>query len=94
MSSITTGGGSKKTAKKAKRIPKIEEVEATLEAGVTITVIAESIVAIAEGAKKLTNSGLNQRAILVLLKDATGVPMTDIKKVLHGLESLEEKYCK
>ena len=57
-------------------------------------VLADSIVAISAGMRKIRQGRLGDRAILVLLKDATGVPQYTIKKVLDGLESLEATYLK
>lgn len=57
-------------------------------------VLAESIVAIAAGMKKIRAGRLGERALVVLLKDSTGVAQYEIKKVLDGLESLEATYLK
>jgi len=55
-------------------------------------ILAQAIVDISESAKALTASGLNERAIVVLLHDHTGIPMGDIKMVLHGIGELRKAY--
>lgn len=54
--------------------------------------IAESIGRVADTGKSLRASGLNERATLVLLHDATGVAMRDIKIVLAALPLLRSYY--
>ena len=55
-------------------------------------VLAQAIVKISEGFLRLKRSGLNRRAIVVLVKDASGVGITDILKVLDALEDLRGMY--
>lgn len=69
-------------------------------------VIAESIVTIAEGMKKLRSGRLNDRALLLLIQHAAPnlptngygntakVGMREIKAVIEGLESLEATFLK
>lgn len=59
-----------------------------------IKVIAASIIKISDGFAKLIESGLNERALVVLIKDHTGVAQYEIKKVLDCLPRLKEIYCK
>lgn len=83
--------------KKAKEI-KVNENEQPLE------VIADSIIAIAEGIKILRNSRLNDKALLLLIAHATPragakyskfkVGTTEIKAVLVGIENLKRAYLK
>ena len=54
--------------------------------------IAESVRRIQDGAQKLLKAGLNRRAVLVLLKDSSGISMADIAKVLDSLSSLAATY--
>lgn len=54
--------------------------------------IANSIGRIADAGKALNVSGLNRRATLVLLHDATGVPMRDIKLILDALPKLRDYF--
>jgi hypothetical protein len=64
------------------------------EKEIATEVIAESIVAISDGIKKLRAGRLNDRALVLLLHDVTGVARRDIKVVLDGLQSLESTYIK
>jgi hypothetical protein len=54
--------------------------------------IAESIGRLADTGKALQASGLSRRATLVLLHDATNVPMRDIKLILDALQTLRTHY--
>jgi hypothetical protein len=54
--------------------------------------IAESIRRIQEAATKFLKSGLNKRALFVLLKDSSGVSMGDIAKVLDAMSGLAATY--
>lgn len=54
--------------------------------------IAESILRVGDVGKRLAASGLSRRAILVLLRDATNLPMGDIKLVLDALPQLSKFY--
>lgn len=55
-------------------------------------VIAQSIVAISDGVKKLFTSGMNERAIVILLHDSSGVGRPDIRRVLRALTTLKEDF--
>ena len=57
-------------------------------------VLAESIVKVGEAAESLRKSGLNEKAIVVLLHDATKVGRPDIRAILNGLRQLKGWYCK
>lgn len=59
---------------------------------VPVEIVAEAIVRISAGVDKLLASGLNRRALLVLLKDASGVPMDQIGRVLNALPQLASTY--
>lgn len=54
--------------------------------------LSSAIEAISDGLKKLIGSGLNRRALVVLLQDATGVSKRDITAVLDGLNDLKKLY--
>jgi hypothetical protein len=56
--------------------------------------IAEGIRRFSHVADALAHSGLNQRAIIVLLKDATGIPQKEIKVILETMPRLKELYCR
>lgn len=80
---------------KAKPIRRVSEVEVGTDAdGVPITTLAEAVVEISKSVAKLRASGLNERAIVVLVKHETGISMADITRVLRALEKLEEKYTR
>lgn len=55
--------------------------------------LPEAIRKISQGFTKLKKQGLNRKAIVVLLHDASGVTKTNILKVLDGLADLEKNYC-
>jgi len=57
-------------------------------------ILARAIVNLSEAAAKLLRSGLNRRAMLVLLKDSSGVSHHDINLVLDALVDLRKNYCK
>lgn len=61
---------------------------------VPVEILAENIQAISEGMTKLRSGRLNERALLVLLRDATNLPMKDIRYVLNALDQLESLYLK
>lgn len=54
--------------------------------------LAEAIKKISAGMEKLTKSGLTRKAVVILLKDTTGVGKKEIEKVLTGLSTLAGKY--
>jgi hypothetical protein len=60
----------------------------------TPEMLASAIEEVAAGARKLLNSRLSTRAITVLLKDATGLPMADIEAVLRSAACLDVRYLK
>ena len=66
------------------------------EEEVTKEVLADAIVAISQHFQKLLNSGLNRKAVVALLKDATAGRFTkgQIDDILQNLVNLRELYCK
>ena len=60
----------------------------------TTEILAEAIVRIGDAAEKLNKSGINRKAIEVLLHDATGLARRDIKVVLDALPRLRGWYCR
>lgn len=54
--------------------------------------LAVTIRRIADGMDRLIRSGLKKNAVVVLLKDATGVGKRDIELVLAGLAGLAKQY--
>lgn len=55
-------------------------------------VLATSIVKIADAAKRLTASGLNRRAVVVLVSHSSGLSARDVNAVLDSLETLTAQY--
>lgn len=55
-------------------------------------VLATAIVKISEAADALKKSGLNQRAVVVLLADKTKIAKGTIEDVLDGLADLRSDY--
>lgn len=68
--------------------PPVEEVAAE--------VIASSIVQIADALRKLRNTRLNDRALVLLIQNAAvgSVSQRDVKNVLAGIAALEATYLK
>lgn len=73
------------------------------EKEVPTEVLAESIVAISEGIRKLRGGRLTDRALLLLIQDAAPsvghrppkpVSQREIKAVLEGIEGLERLFIK
>lgn len=70
----------------------------------TVEVIGDAIVAIAAGMKKLRSGKLNDRALVLLIKDACPaigakyrkryITATEVRTVLAGIESLEASFIK
>jgi hypothetical protein len=50
--------------------------------------VAQSIAKISNAALLMKNAGLSRRAILVLIRDATNLPLADIRRVLDAVEDL------
>lgn len=70
------------------------QVKQDPEDEVPTEILAKSIEKIANGYDVMNKSRLNKRALLILLRDASGVSMTEIQKVLNGLENLKKLYLK
>lgn len=70
---------------------KIKKNEAKPE---STEILAEAIVRIGEAASKLSASGLNRKAIVVLIHDETKISKRDIIIVLDSLTRLEGWYCR
>ena len=56
--------------------------------------LAEAVRQISAAMQRLLKSGLNKKAITVLLKHETGVPMGHINAVLAGLDNLARVYTR
>lgn len=64
------------------------------EAEIPTEVLAQSIIDISKGIIRMRTGRLNDRALFVLLKDATGVSQQNIKLVIDGLQSLQTTYIR
>lgn len=60
----------------------------------TTEILAEAITRIGDSVSKLNASGINRKAIEVLLHDATKVNKTDIRTILDALPRLRGWYCR
>ena len=57
-------------------------------------ILAEAIVRIGSAMDALTKSGLNERAIVVLIHAETKIGLGDIRTVLGALKKLRGWYCR
>lgn len=57
-------------------------------------ILAEAVIRIGENFEKLQKSGLNKRAIIVLVHDYTKISKRDIETVLDCLPKLKGWYCR
>ena len=57
-------------------------------------ILAEAIVRIGKSMEDLTKSGLNERAIVVLINAETKIGLGDIRTVLGALKKLRGWYCR
>lgn len=73
---------------------KVVQNAQTPDEEVPTEIIAQAIVKISEGFEKIRNSGLKQRALCILLRDASGVSLEQITAVLRGLEDLKRLYVR
>lgn len=59
---------------------------------VSIEVLASKIIMMSNGLEEMRKSPLNDRALVVLLADSTGVSKTTIKDVLQGIVNLKKDF--
>lgn len=57
-------------------------------------VLATAIRDIGEAARKLRQSGLNRRAVVLLLAESSKVPRGAVNAVLDAIEQLERDFCR
>lgn len=57
-------------------------------------ILAAAITRLGEGMRRLEESGINEKAIIVLLQDATGLSKRDIKTIIDAQRRLAGWYCK
>lgn len=72
--------------------PKKIVIEQDPEEPVEKKVLAQSIVEISKSFRKLASSGLNDRAIVVLVSESSHVGKPDVRAVLESLKWLEGEY--
>ena len=60
----------------------------------TTEILAEAIVRIGTAMRRLQESGLNDEAIVVLVREKTGLNKGDIQRVFAALRQLEGWYCR
>lgn len=59
-----------------------------------VEIMAQAIIRISDAMLRISNSGLSERALVVLIKDYSGVPQGDIRRVLTALKDLKRMYTK
>lgn len=57
-------------------------------------VIAQAIIDLSDGVRKLLSGRLTKRAIIILLNKSSDVSFTSIERVLDALESLKKDYTR
>ena len=57
-------------------------------------ILARHIAELSAGVDRLWKSGMNRRAVVVLLRDITGLPMATIGRVLNAIPELAKSYLK
>ncbi len=62
------------------------------EKPVSKEVLAKAIVDLSSAAKRLASSGLNRKAVVILLNAQTGITQRDINLILDSMESLQTTY--
>lgn len=67
-------------------------VEQNPEQPVEKKVLAQAIVDISKAFVQLSKSGLNRKAIVVLVKNSSGAPQYQVENVLNALENLKRDY--
>lgn len=55
--------------------------------------LADSIRKISSALEDLTDSGLNEKAIIILVQHKTKISQRVIREVIQGLRDLKKEYC-
>lgn len=76
------------------RTIKVKDEKTVQVAADSLRAMADNIATISDLGRAIKNSGLNRRAIVLLLEDMTKVSMNNINKVLDALPELEKTYLK
>lgn len=63
-----------------------------IDAQISREVLAQTIVDISTSMKRLLSSGLNRKAIIILIHDQSRIGKREIELVLNNLEALAEDY--
>ncbi len=64
---------------------------------IKVEIMEQAIIDVAQSARKLLNSNLSKRAVIVLIRDSmagTGMPLKDIETVLDCAANLDKRYLK
>lgn len=67
------------------------EIPATKQAQ---EILAAEIIEMSNAVKKILDGPLQKRTLLLLISDASGVPMKTVSLVLQGMEDLKHNYIK
>jgi len=59
-----------------------------------LEILAQSIIDVAEAFEKINNSRLSRRAVILLLKDISGLRVSDIEAILNAAPLLKKHYIK
>ena len=62
------------------------------EKPVEVSILAKAIVDLSSAAKRLSQSGLNRKAVIVLLAHSSGLGHGTVKLVLDHMEYLQQTY--
>lgn len=73
---------------KTKLIQKPNEPEVPAE------ILAQSIETVSNGMRKILNTRLNKRALMLLIRDACSLSLTEVEKVLDAIENLDKRFLK
>lgn len=76
------------------RISKNTTVIKNVENPESTEIIADSIIRIAAAIRKLDESKLHKRAVLLLIRDMTNLSLSDIDTVLTAAATLDKRYIK
>ena len=71
----------------------IKVVQKDGEKPVEKEVLADAILKVSDAMRKLSATGLNRKAIVALVKDASGITKKDIEIILDTLVDLKALYC-
>lgn len=61
---------------------------------VDLELIAEAIIRVSDGFEAIAKSKLNERAVVLMLHELSGVTKTDIKRILYHARQLKKEFTK